>query len=95
MKISVDAKRALFTTIACLISKIIIRDTSAIGYDLQYKVQESFRKFNYELKNQLKELLENLRTKIDYTIASNKYEIDFLAVEKKQSFDIEEKKIII
>ena len=52
--------------------EIIIRDTSAIGYDLQYKIQESFRKFNYDLNNQLKVLLKNLRTKIDDTIASKK-----------------------
>ena len=52
--------------------KIIIRDISAIGYDLQYKVQESFRKFNYDLNNRLKELLENLGTKINDTIASKK-----------------------
>ena len=52
--------------------EIIIRDTSSIGYDLQYKIQESFRKFNYDLNSQLKELLENLRTKIDDTIASKK-----------------------
>ncbi|MEO8932695.1 MAG: hypothetical protein ABI295_00175, partial [Xanthomarina sp.] len=51
---------------------IIIRDSAAIGYDLQYKVQESFRKFNYDLNNRLKELLENLRTKIEDTIASKK-----------------------
>ena len=52
--------------------KIIIRDISAIGYDLQYKVQESFRKFNYDLNNRLKELLKNLGTKINDTIASKK-----------------------
>lgn len=52
--------------------KIIIRDTAAIGYDLQYKVQESFRKFNYDLNKSLRELLENLETKINDTIASKK-----------------------
>ena len=52
--------------------KIIIRDTAAIGYDLQYKVQESFRKFNYDLNNRLEDLLKNLGTKIDDTIESKK-----------------------
>ena len=52
--------------------KTIIRDTAAIGYDLQYRVQESFRKFNYDLNNRLKELLENLGNKIDDTLASKR-----------------------
>ena len=52
--------------------EIIIRDTSSIGYDLQYRIQESFRKFNYDLNNRLKELLKNLGTKIDDTLASKR-----------------------
>ncbi|MEO6812645.1 MAG: dynamin family protein [Ginsengibacter sp.] len=52
--------------------EIIITDTAAIGYDLQYKIQESFRKFNYDLNNRLNELLDNLENKIEDTIASKK-----------------------
>ncbi len=65
-------KKLLFRKLQDHYKNIIIRDTSAIGYDLQYKVQESFRKFNYDLNNRLQELLENLQTKIDDTIASKK-----------------------
>lgn len=36
------------------------------------KFQESFRKFNYDLKNRLTELLDNLQDKIEDTIASKK-----------------------
>lgn len=52
--------------------EVIITDTAAIAYDLQYKIQESFRKFNYDLNNRLKELLDNLQNKIEDTIASKK-----------------------
>lgn len=52
--------------------EIIVTDTASIGYDLQYKIQESFRKFNYDLNNRLKELLSNLQQKIEDTIASKK-----------------------
>ncbi len=53
-------------------NRIIVTDTAAIGYDLHYKIQESFRKFNYELKNMLEELLENLQNKIEESISSKK-----------------------
>lgn len=39
---------------------IIIRNASSIGYDLEYKIQESFRKFNYDLNNRLTDLLETI-----------------------------------
>ncbi len=65
-------KKRIIKSLQDSYKKTIIRDTAAIGYDLQYKVQESFRKFNYDLNNRLIELLENLRTKIDDTIASKK-----------------------
>jgi uncharacterized membrane protein YgaE (UPF0421/DUF939 family) len=65
-------KRHLIKKLENQYKEIIITDTAAIGYDLQYKIQESFRKFNYDLNNRLEELLENLRTKIDDTIASKK-----------------------
>jgi hypothetical protein len=53
-------------------NEIVVTDTAAIGYDLQYKIQESFRKFNYDLNNMLRELLDNLQNKIEDTIASKK-----------------------
>ncbi|HTS45501.1 MAG TPA: dynamin family protein, partial [Puia sp.] len=40
--------------------EIIVRNASSIIYDLQYKIQESFRKFNYDLNNRTKELLESI-----------------------------------
>ncbi|MEP6465976.1 MAG: dynamin family protein [Parafilimonas sp.] len=41
-------------------NEIIIRNASSVMYDLQYKIQESFRKFNYDLNNMLDELLNNI-----------------------------------
>ncbi|MEO6813998.1 MAG: hypothetical protein ABI172_08715, partial [Ginsengibacter sp.] len=65
-------KKQLIKKLQHRYKEIIITDTAAIAYDLQYKIQESFRKFNYDLNNRLKELLENLRNKIDDTIVSKK-----------------------
>ena len=54
-------------------SEIIIRNASSIVYDLQYKIQESFRMFNYDLNNRTKELLESIENIIAATIqAKNK-----------------------
>ncbi len=52
--------------------KVIITGTAAIAYDLQYKIQESFRRFNYHLNDKIRELLENLQNNIDETIAAKK-----------------------
>jgi hypothetical protein len=49
-------------------NNLIIRNGASIAYDLTYKIQESFRKFNYDLNNRLKELLESIRTIITDTI---------------------------
>ena len=65
-------------------NKIIITDTAAIGYDLQYKIQESFRKFNYELNNMLQELLDNLQNKIEDSISSKKINEQASEVEIKK-----------
>ncbi len=49
-------------------NNIMIRNSASIAYDLIYKIQESFRKFNYDLNNRLKELLENIQEIISDTI---------------------------
>jgi hypothetical protein len=50
--------------------EVIIRNIASIGYDLQYKIQESFRKFNYNLNNRLSELYEELQIVITNTMLS-------------------------
>lgn len=49
-------------------SSLIIRNNASIAYDLTYKIQESFRKFTYDLNNRLKELLISIREIIEITI---------------------------
>jgi GTP-binding protein EngB required for normal cell division len=49
--------------------EVIIRNTAAIIYDLSYKIQESFRKFNYDLNEKMKQLLSNMQKSIDDIIA--------------------------
>lgn len=49
-------------------SNLIIRNNASIAYDLTYKIQESFRKFTYDLNNRLKELLISIREIIENTI---------------------------
>src|SRR6266536_434913 len=53
-------KKKIFTQLQEHYSEIIVRNVGSIIYDLQYKIQESFRKFNYDLNNKLKELLDNI-----------------------------------
>lgn len=50
-------------------SNLIIRNNASIAYDLTYKIQESFRKFNYDLNNRLNELLISIKEIISNTIA--------------------------
>jgi len=70
--------------------EIIVRNASSIIYDLQYKIQESFRKFNYDLNNRTKELLESIEKIIADTIeGKNKaaYLIDDEMSEVKQKIE--------
>lgn len=39
---------------------VINTNTASVIYDLQYKIQESFRKFNYDLNNHLGELIDSI-----------------------------------
>lgn len=50
-------------------NEIIIHNASSIIYDLQYKIQESFRQFNYDLNNHLYELLDSIRHVLQKTHA--------------------------
>ncbi|HEX5154014.1 MAG TPA: dynamin family protein [Parafilimonas sp.] len=61
------AKKNLQTKWQQHYNEIIVRNTSAIIYDLQYKIQESFRKFNYDLNNRLDELLNNINKTLQDT----------------------------
>jgi hypothetical protein len=50
--------------------EIIVRNTASIIYDLSYKIQESFRKFNYDLNEKMKQLLCNMQNSIAEVIAN-------------------------
>lgn len=50
--------------------EIIVRNTAAIIYDLSYKIQESFRKFNYDLNEKTTQLLSNMQNSIGEVIAA-------------------------
>ena len=50
--------------------EIIIRNTASIMYDLTYKIQESFRKFNYDLNRKMNDVLMNMEKNIKEVIAN-------------------------
>lgn len=50
--------------------EIIIRNTASIIYDLTYKIQESFRKFNYDLNRKMNDVLTNMEKNIKEVIAN-------------------------
>jgi small GTP-binding protein len=76
-------KRKLMGNLLEHYNNISIRNSASIGYDLQYKIQESFRKFNYDLNAHLTELLNSLQKIIDDTVT--------LRVNKKEFIDEEVK----
>lgn len=61
-------KKRLINTLKEHYNNLVIRNSASIAYDLVYKIQESFRKFNYDLNNRLQELLESIREIIAHTI---------------------------
>lgn len=50
--------------------EIIVRNTASIMYDLTYKIQESFRKFNYDLNRKMNDVLANMEKNIKEVIAN-------------------------
>lgn len=81
-------KKRLVNTLKEHYNNLIIRNSASIAYDLVYKIQESFRKFNYDLNNHLQELLESIREIIAYTIrqkdnAESEVEEEIEALRKK------------
>lgn len=61
-------KKRLINALKEHYNNLVIRNSASIAYDLVYKIQESFRKFNYDLNNRLQELLESIREIIAHTI---------------------------
>ena len=51
-------------------NEIIVRNTASIIYDLTYKIQESFRKFNYDLNRKMNDVLTNMEKNIKDVIAN-------------------------
>lgn len=61
--------------------EIIIRNTASVMYDLSYKIQESFRKFNYDLDHKMNEVLTNMEKNIKEVI-ENKTKTEVRSEEK-------------
>lgn len=49
--------------------EIIVHNAASIVYDLSYKIQESFRRFNYDLKNKMNDVLSSMAKSIADVIA--------------------------
>jgi len=69
-------------------SDLIVRNSASIAYDLTYKIQESFRKFNYDLNNRFVELLESIQEIIAHTIQQKNKAEDLIDQDVK---DLKEK----
>ncbi|WP_298297916.1 dynamin family protein [Hydrotalea sp.] len=52
--------------------EIIIHNTAAIIYEVQYKIQESFRKFNADFKLKVQQLLQTLEQEMSTTMEKTK-----------------------
>jgi DNA-binding Lrp family transcriptional regulator len=76
-------KRKVMTSLLEHYKNISIRNSASIAYDLQYKIQESFRKFSYDLNAHLTELLNRLEKIIDDTIKLRVHKKDFIDDEVK------------
>ncbi len=50
--------------------EILVHNAASIAYDLTYKIQESFRKFNYDLKRKMNDVLSSMEKSIGEVIAS-------------------------
>lgn len=61
--------------------ELITRNSASIGYDLTYKIQESFRKFNYGLNHRLQELLDSIKEVIAHTIGQKNNAESLIEVE--------------
>lgn len=66
---------------------IITRNTASMIYDLQYRTQESFRRFNYELDNKMKEVLSRIEKILDETLEQKNKKNDEISGEIKQLQD--------
>ncbi|HVU93685.1 MAG TPA: dynamin family protein [Puia sp.] len=53
-------KKRLFKRLTAHFDTLVVQNSAAVIYDLQYRVQESFRQFSYELDRRLHDLVENL-----------------------------------
>ncbi len=57
--------------------EVITRNTASVIYDLNYRVQESFRQFNYDLNAKMNIVLENMENNIKEVISNKaKTELD-------------------
>jgi len=62
-------RRKLYEKLYSHYHEIIVRNSASVGYDLQYKIQESFRRFNYDLQLNLQQLLKHIENILAETVA--------------------------
>jgi small GTP-binding protein len=55
-----DRKNRLSRRLLNYYDAVIIQNAAAVIYDLQYKIQESFRKFSFDLEKRLHDLIHNM-----------------------------------
>lgn len=53
-------------------NEIIVRNSASVMYDLSYKIQESFRMFNYDLNFKMNEVLKSMEKNIGEVIENKK-----------------------
>ncbi|HVU55005.1 MAG TPA: dynamin family protein [Puia sp.] len=51
---------------------VVVQNASSVIYDLQYRIQESFRKFSTDLESRLKDLVDNMDRLIAETLATKR-----------------------
>jgi small GTP-binding protein len=66
------AEKKFMQNLFGLCQQLITTNASGIIYDLQYRIQESFRKFNYDLNNYLEALLQSIEHIIKQTLDKRK-----------------------
>ncbi|HTR31708.1 MAG TPA: dynamin family protein [Puia sp.] len=57
---AVSRRKRLLKQLTAHFDTLVVQNSAAVIYDLQYRVQESFRQFSYELDRRLHDLVDNL-----------------------------------
>lgn len=79
-------QKVIFNRLEMHYREVLIRNTAAIGYDLQYKIQESFRQFKYELELKTADVLQSIEKMYKESLVV-KEETDKLLAERISQLD--------